>query len=115
MGASDLRLDQAPPFTVPLRFFLTAPWFALLAAALLAWQGPRGPAPRRAPAPPAPPPPSVPPRLPRHDHAGRADAIAAGAGGLAPRPTETDRRRGAWAAHARHAGAGRRCRGLASG
>lgn len=40
MGASDLRLEQAPPFTVPLRFFLTAPWFALLATVLLAWHGP---------------------------------------------------------------------------
>ena len=49
MGASDLRLDQAPPFTVPLRFFLTAPWFALLAAALLAWQGPEALASRWSP------------------------------------------------------------------
>lgn len=50
MSASDLRLDQAPPFTVPLRFFLTAPWFALLAAALLAWQGPEALASRWSPA-----------------------------------------------------------------
>lgn len=49
MSASDLRLDQAPPFTVPLRFFLTAPWFALLAAALLAWQGPEALASRWSP------------------------------------------------------------------
>jgi hypothetical protein len=40
MNPSGLRLDQAPPFSVPLRFFLTAPLFAVLAAALLAWQGP---------------------------------------------------------------------------
>lgn len=49
MSASDLRLDQAPPFTVPLRFFLTAPWFALLAAALLAWHGPEALASRWSP------------------------------------------------------------------
>src|SRR4030067_822891 len=48
MGAPDLRLDQAPPFTVPLRFFLTAPWFRLLAAAVLALPGAGGPAPRPA-------------------------------------------------------------------
>jgi hypothetical protein len=40
MSAAGLRLDQAPPFSVPLRFFLTAPFFPLLAAALLAWAGP---------------------------------------------------------------------------
>lgn len=40
MGAASLRLDQAPPFSVPLRFFLTAPLFPLLATALLAWHGP---------------------------------------------------------------------------
>ncbi len=38
-----LSLDQAPPFSVPLRFFLTAPWFlaatGLLAAWLPAWVG----------------------------------------------------------------------------
>ena len=39
MSAASLRLDQAPPFSVPLRFFLTAPLFPLLAAALLAWHG----------------------------------------------------------------------------
>ncbi len=50
MSASDLRLEQAPPFTVPLRFFLTAPWFALLAAGLLAWQGPEALASRWSPA-----------------------------------------------------------------
>lgn len=35
-----LSLDQAPPIGVPLRFFLTAPWFSLAAALLLLWQGP---------------------------------------------------------------------------
>lgn len=34
-----LRLEQAPPVSVPLRFFLTAPAFALLAALLALWQG----------------------------------------------------------------------------
>ncbi|MBS0307331.1 MAG: permease [Proteobacteria bacterium] len=36
-----LSLDQSPPFSVPLRFFLSAPAFALLAALLLLWQGPQ--------------------------------------------------------------------------
>ncbi|MDG4549952.1 MAG: hypothetical protein P9F19_17965 [Candidatus Contendobacter sp.] len=40
MNAAGLSLEQAPPFGVPLRFFLTAPWFLALAAALLAWRGP---------------------------------------------------------------------------
>lgn len=40
MMPSGLRLDQAPPISVPLRFFLTAPLFPILAAVLLAWQGP---------------------------------------------------------------------------
>lgn len=35
-----LSLDQAPPIHVPLRFFLTAPLFAVAAAMLLLWQGP---------------------------------------------------------------------------
>ncbi|MFO1371404.1 MAG: hypothetical protein U1F42_03090 [Candidatus Competibacteraceae bacterium] len=35
-----LSFEQAPPFSVPLRFFLTAPWFLVLAAALVLWQGP---------------------------------------------------------------------------
>ncbi|HCE10538.1 MAG TPA: hypothetical protein DIT28_03390 [Oxalobacteraceae bacterium] len=35
-----LSFDQTPPFSVPLRFFLTAPLFSMLAAALLFWQGP---------------------------------------------------------------------------
>ena len=37
---AELSLDQAPPIGVPLRFFLTAPLFALAAALLLIWQGP---------------------------------------------------------------------------
>ena len=36
-----LSLEQAPPFSVPLRFFLTAPLFGVLAAALLGWAGPQ--------------------------------------------------------------------------
>lgn len=35
-----LSLEQAPPLSVPLRFFLTAPAFALAAALLLLWHGP---------------------------------------------------------------------------
>ncbi|MCB1776957.1 MAG: hypothetical protein KDI50_05940 [Candidatus Competibacteraceae bacterium] len=40
MNPPGLSYDQAPPFNVPLRFFLTAPWFLVLAAALLLWEGP---------------------------------------------------------------------------
>jgi hypothetical protein len=40
MIPAGLSLEQAPPIGVPLRFFLTAPWFLVLAAALLWWQGP---------------------------------------------------------------------------
>ncbi len=32
--------EQGPPFSVPLRFFLTAPWFLVLAAVLISWEGP---------------------------------------------------------------------------
>ncbi len=39
-NSADLSLDQAPPIGVPLRFFLTAPLFAITAALLLLWQGP---------------------------------------------------------------------------
>ena len=38
--SAGLSLEQAPPFSVPLRFFLTAPWFLVLAALLMLWQGP---------------------------------------------------------------------------
>lgn len=37
---ASLSLAQAPPIGVPLRFFLTAPLFALAAALLMLWQGP---------------------------------------------------------------------------
>ena len=40
MNSAGLSYEQAPPFEVPLRFFLTAPWFLLLAAVLALWQGP---------------------------------------------------------------------------
>ena len=40
MNPVGLSLEQAPPFDVPLRFFLTAPGFLVLAALLLLWQGP---------------------------------------------------------------------------
>jgi|WetSurMetagenome_2_1015567.scaffolds.fasta_scaffold02450_7 hypothetical protein len=36
---TNLALDQAPPIWVPLRFFITAPLFALTAALLLLWKG----------------------------------------------------------------------------
>ena len=32
-----LSLEQAPPFSVPLRFFLTAPLFLAAAGLLAAW------------------------------------------------------------------------------
>ncbi len=35
-----LSFEQAPPFAAPARFFLTAPWFVVLAAALMCWAGP---------------------------------------------------------------------------
>jgi hypothetical protein len=36
-----LSFENAPPFAAPLRFFLTAPLFAILAGLLLAWSGPQ--------------------------------------------------------------------------
>lgn len=36
-----LSFDQTPPLSVPLRFFLTAPAFAIIASVLLAWYGPQ--------------------------------------------------------------------------
>ena len=36
-----LSFDQAPPLSVPLRFFLTGPVFAIIAAILLFWNGPQ--------------------------------------------------------------------------
>ncbi len=37
---ADLSLQQAPPFSVPARFLVSAPLFALLAALVLLWYGP---------------------------------------------------------------------------
>ena len=34
-----LSFDQAPPISVPFRFFLAAPWFGVMAGILLAWSG----------------------------------------------------------------------------
>jgi len=36
----NLSFDQAPPISVPYRFFLAAPWFGVMAGVLLAWSGP---------------------------------------------------------------------------
>lgn len=36
----NLSFEQAPPISVPYRFFLTAPWFGVAAGLLLAWLGP---------------------------------------------------------------------------
>ncbi len=48
--ADGLAFHQAPPLSAPLRFFLTAPWFGLAAAAVLAWGGPAALASRWTPA-----------------------------------------------------------------
>ena len=40
MNPAGLSFEQAPPFSVPLRFFLTAPGFLVLAAMLMLWEGP---------------------------------------------------------------------------
>jgi hypothetical protein len=37
---AQLSFEQAPPLSVPFRFFLTAPVFGLLCAALAVWRGP---------------------------------------------------------------------------
>ncbi|MGE5155562.1 MAG: hypothetical protein ACM3ST_16325 [Bdellovibrio bacteriovorus] len=39
VATAGLSLDQAPPIHLPLRLFLTAPWFAVAAALILAFQG----------------------------------------------------------------------------
>ena len=39
MQPSGLNFQQAPPISVPLRFFLSAPLFALLASIVLLWSG----------------------------------------------------------------------------
>ena len=36
---ANLSFDQAPPISVPYRFFVAAPWFGVLAGILLAWSG----------------------------------------------------------------------------
>ncbi|MDD5247844.1 MAG: hypothetical protein PHY45_02600 [Rhodocyclaceae bacterium] len=36
----NLSFEQAPPISVPYRFFVTAPWFGAAAGLLLAWLGP---------------------------------------------------------------------------
>jgi hypothetical protein len=40
VNTANLSLEQTPPLSVPLRFFLTAPLFGLLAAGLLFYDGP---------------------------------------------------------------------------
>lgn len=40
MKTAGLTLEQAPPMSVPFRFFLSAPAFLLLAALILLWRGP---------------------------------------------------------------------------
>ena len=44
-----LSFDQTPPLSAPLRFFLSAPLFSMVAAALLFWQGPEALASRWSP------------------------------------------------------------------
>lgn len=50
MIQAGLQLEQAPPISVPFRFFLVAPVFLLLAAAALLWRGPEALAARLSPA-----------------------------------------------------------------
>ncbi len=50
MNPAGLQLEQAPPLSVPFRFFLVAPAFLLLAAAALLWRGPEVLAARLSPA-----------------------------------------------------------------
>jgi hypothetical protein len=40
LNTANLSLEQAPPISIPLRFFLTAPLFGVAAALLLLWYGP---------------------------------------------------------------------------
>ncbi len=40
LNTANLSLDQAPPISIPLRFFLTAPLFGIAAALLMVWYGP---------------------------------------------------------------------------
>ena len=39
-NTTNLSLEQAPPISIPLRFFLTAPLFGIAASLLLVWYGP---------------------------------------------------------------------------
>lgn len=39
MSKPQLSLSNSPELNIPLRFFATAPWFGLLAAGILLWQG----------------------------------------------------------------------------
>ena len=39
-GTENLSLEQAPPISIPMRFFLTAPIFGIAGALLLVWYGP---------------------------------------------------------------------------
>jgi len=50
MNQAGLQLEQAPPLSVPFRFFLLAPVFLLLAAAALLWRGPEALVARLSPA-----------------------------------------------------------------
>jgi hypothetical protein len=50
MLQAGLQLEQAPPISVPFRFFLSAPIFLVLAAAVLLWRGPEVLASRLSPA-----------------------------------------------------------------
>ncbi len=40
MSYAGLSVGQSPPLAVPMRFYLTAPLFTMIAAAILLWQGP---------------------------------------------------------------------------
>ncbi|MCP4127143.1 MAG: hypothetical protein GY753_08790, partial [Gammaproteobacteria bacterium] len=40
LNTANLSLEQAPPISIPLRFFLTAPLFGIAAALLMIWYGP---------------------------------------------------------------------------
>ncbi len=40
LNTANLSLEQAPPISVPFRFFLTAPLFGLAASLLMVWYGP---------------------------------------------------------------------------
>ncbi len=40
LNTANLSLEQAPPISIPLRFFLTAPLFGIAAALLIIWYGP---------------------------------------------------------------------------